>query len=92
MALQTVTFPIVPVVRTHIIVNSILVAIAVVILGLRLFARIVTGAKLWWDDYLILLAMPLGIGMLVIEGLCRLFPRHDRYDFRFCETAADRHF
>lgn len=75
MALQTVTFPILPVVRTHIIINSILVAFAVVIVGLRLFARIVTGAKLWWDDYLILLSMPLGIGMLVIQGLCRLLPR-----------------
>ncbi|KAL6880958.1 hypothetical protein J3F83DRAFT_765251 [Trichoderma novae-zelandiae] len=69
MALQTVTFPTVPVVRTHIIINSILVATAVAIVGLRLFARIVTGAKLWWDDYLILLSMPLGIGMLVIQGL-----------------------
>ncbi|KAL7818735.1 hypothetical protein V8C44DRAFT_175911 [Trichoderma aethiopicum] len=69
MALQTVTFPILPVVRTHIIINSILVALAVVIVGCRLYARIVTGAKLWWDDFLILISMPLGIGMLVIQGL-----------------------
>ncbi|OTA05348.1 hypothetical protein A9Z42_0060090 [Trichoderma parareesei] len=61
MALQTVTFPIIPVVKTHLIINSVLVGAAVVIVGFRLFARIVTGAKLWWDDYLILLSMPLGI-------------------------------
>jgi hypothetical protein len=75
MALQTVTFPILPVVKTHLIINSVLVGAAVVIVGFRVFARIVTGAKLWWDDYLILLSMPLGIGMLVIQGLCRLHPR-----------------
>lgn len=69
MALQTVTFPILPVVKTHLIINSVLVGAAVVIVGFRVFARIVTGAKLWWDDYLILLSMPLGIGMLVIQGL-----------------------
>ncbi|KAH6607375.1 integral membrane [Trichoderma cornu-damae] len=69
MVLQAVTFPVDPVVRIHLIINIVLVSIAIFIVGLRLFARFSSGAKLWWDDYLIIISMPQGIGMLVIQGL-----------------------
>ncbi|KAL7796479.1 hypothetical protein V8C37DRAFT_346297 [Trichoderma ceciliae] len=69
MALQTVTFPTEPVVKIHLIINCVLVFIAIFIVGLRLFTRFLSGAKLWWDDYLILLSMPQGVGMLIIQGL-----------------------
>lgn len=41
-----------------------------------------SGAKLWWDDYLILFSVPQGIGMLVIQGLCRLQFRRNGLDLR----------
>ncbi|KAL7947702.1 hypothetical protein V8C42DRAFT_342722 [Trichoderma barbatum] len=69
MALQTVIFPTDPVVKIHLTINSVLVFIAIFTVGLRLFARFATGAKLWWDDFLIVLSVPQGIGMLVIQGL-----------------------
>ncbi|RFU72423.1 integral membrane [Trichoderma arundinaceum] len=69
MALQAVTFPIDPTVKIHLITNCVLVFIAIFIVGLRLYARFTSGAKLWWDDYLILLSMPQGVGMLIIQGL-----------------------
>ncbi|KAM0458089.1 hypothetical protein ACHAO4_002814 [Trichoderma viride] len=69
MALQAVTFPIMTIVKNHLIVNCVFVFIALFIVGLRLFARFMSGAKLWWDDYLILFSVPQGIGMLVIQGL-----------------------
>lgn len=72
MALQAVTFPIMTIVKNHLIVNCVFVFIALFVVGLRLFARFMSGAKLWWDDYLILFSVPQGIGMLVIQGLCRL--------------------
>ncbi|KAL7918870.1 hypothetical protein ACQKWADRAFT_323457 [Trichoderma austrokoningii] len=69
MALQAVTFPIMPIVKNHLIVNCVFVFISLFIVGLRLFTRFSSGANLWWDDYLILFAVPQGIGMLVIQGL-----------------------
>ncbi|KAL6885976.1 hypothetical protein GGI43DRAFT_388778 [Trichoderma evansii] len=69
MALQAVTFPILPIVKVHLIINCVFVFIAIFVVGLRLFARFMSGAKLWWDDYLILFSMPQGIGMLIIQGL-----------------------
>ncbi|KAK5996274.1 hypothetical protein PT974_03028 [Cladobotryum mycophilum] len=69
MALQAVIFPTKPVVQAHLIINCILVSIAVAVVGLRLISRFVSGAKLWWDDFLILLSVPQGVGMLIIQGL-----------------------
>lgn len=82
MALQAVTFPIMTIVKNHLIVNCVFVFIALFIVGLRLFARFMSGAKLWWDDYLILFSVPQGIGMLVIQGLCRLQFRRNGLDLR----------
>ena len=66
-----VEFPVLPVVKTHVIINSVLGLLAVVIVGLRFVARTLAGAGLWWDDYLVLLALPQGIVMIIIEGLCK---------------------
>lgn len=71
MALQVVTFPVMPIVRTHLIVNCVITFLALVVVALRLVSRFITNAKLWWDDYFVLMAVPMGIGMLVIQGLCR---------------------
>lgn len=57
-------------VRTHLIVNCVLVFFTLSAVFLRLYSRFKTSANLWVDDYLILLAMPLGITMLAIQGLC----------------------
>lgn len=59
------------VVKTHLIINTCLVGLMLVVIGLRMFARFQSGAKLWWDDFLILAAVPQGIGMLIIQGLCK---------------------
>ncbi|CAG9945419.1 unnamed protein product [Clonostachys rosea f. rosea IK726] len=58
-----------PTVRTHLIVNCVLVFFTLSAVFLRLYSRFKTSANLWVDDYLILLAMPLGITMLAIQGL-----------------------
>lgn len=82
MALQAITFPILTIVRNHLIANCVFVFIALIVVGLRLFARFLSGAKLWWDDYLIFFSVPQGIGMLVIQGLCRLLFCRNGLDFR----------
>ncbi|KAK3305421.1 uncharacterized protein B0T15DRAFT_493589 [Chaetomium strumarium] len=64
-----VEFPVLPVVRTHLIINSVLAGLTVLVVALRLVARFMSGAGLWWDDYLILFALPQGLGMLIIQGL-----------------------
>lgn len=71
MALQELTLPVKPIVRTHFIVNCVLVGITLAVVALRMVARFITSVWLGWDDYLILLAVPQGIGMLVIQGLCK---------------------
>lgn len=70
MALEYVEFPVLPIVKAHLIINCILVLLTLAVVVLRIVARFDSGIKLWWDDYLILLAVPQGIGMLVIQGLC----------------------
>jgi hypothetical protein len=65
-----VVFPVLPIVKVHLIINCVLAFLMVSVVGLRLVARFMSGAGLWWDDYLILFAVPQGIGMLIIQGLC----------------------
>jgi hypothetical protein len=65
-----VEFPVLPIVKAHLIINSVLAFLTVLVVGLRLVARFMSGAGLWWDDYLILFALPQGIAMLVIQGMC----------------------
>ncbi|KAL0943109.1 uncharacterized protein CTRU02_200995 [Colletotrichum truncatum] len=59
-----------PDVRGYLIVNSIVVSLTVVVVALRVASRILAGAKLGWDDYFTILAVPQGIAMLVLQGLC----------------------
>jgi hypothetical protein len=71
MAVEYLPFKVLPIVKAHLIFNCILVLLTSAIVGLRLLARFDSGAKLWWDDYLIILAVPQGMGMLVIQGMCK---------------------
>lgn len=67
---EYVEFPVLPIVKVHLIINSVLALLTVVVVGLRLASRFISGAGLWWDDYLIIFALPQGLGMLIIQGLC----------------------
>ncbi|KAK7212365.1 hypothetical protein V2G26_019543 [Clonostachys chloroleuca] len=69
IAAGVIDLPMMPMVRTHLIVNCVLVFFTLSAVFLRLYSRFKTSANLWVDDYLILLAMPLGITMLAIQGL-----------------------
>jgi hypothetical protein len=83
MPIEYVEFPVLPTVKAHLIINCILVILTLVGVLLRMVARFESGMKLWWDDYLILLAMPQGIGMLIIQGMCRcpdIFQRFNAND------------
>lgn len=71
MALEYQTFPIQPLVKAHFVINCVVVAITLTVVILRMVSRFIASAKLGWDDYLILLSMPQGIGMLVIQGMCK---------------------
>ncbi|KAL2179364.1 uncharacterized protein P884DRAFT_195038 [Thermothelomyces heterothallicus CBS 202.75] len=62
-------FPMLPIVKVHLVINCVLCFLTVSVVGLRLVARFMSGAGLWWDDYLILFALPQGLGMLIIQGL-----------------------
>ena len=67
-------------VKAHLIINCVLVLLTLCVIGLRMFARFLSGAKLWWDDWLILSAMPQGIGMLIIQGICKFTsPSHSAF-------------
>jgi hypothetical protein len=76
--IEQVEFPVLPIVKAHFIINSVLAFLTVLVVGLRLTARFMSGAGLWWDDYLILFALPQGLGMLIIQGLCECSESHSR--------------
>ncbi|KXX79691.1 hypothetical protein MMYC01_202548 [Madurella mycetomatis] len=67
--LEYVEFPVLPIVKAHLVINCIVALLTTATVGLRVVARFLSGAGLWWDDYLILCALPQGIGMLIIQGL-----------------------
>ncbi|KAI1847067.1 hypothetical protein JX265_006739 [Neoarthrinium moseri] len=64
-------------VRAELIVNCLVVFAVLIVVSLRVFSR-VTGAGLGLDDYFVILAAPLGIGMLVCQGF--LLPIGSGYD------------
>lgn len=66
-----VEFEPLPIVKAHLIINCVLALLTLLVVALRIWARFMSGAGLWWDDYLILFAVPQGIGMLIIQGLCK---------------------
>lgn len=63
-------FPTPTIVEAQLIVNCVLAAIALLAVGLRIISRVISGAKVGWDDGLVLLAVPQGLAMLTIQGLC----------------------
>ncbi|KAJ9134133.1 Integral membrane protein [Pleurostoma richardsiae] len=64
-----VVFPTLGVVKAHLIVNCVLCFIAYTVVGLRIASRIISGAKIGWDDIFVLLAVPQALGMLIIQGM-----------------------
>ncbi|KAI1136305.1 hypothetical protein F5Y05DRAFT_392317 [Hypoxylon sp. FL0543] len=68
MAVPVVFKPVLGFVRAELIVNCVLVSLVLVTIGLRAMSRL-QGPGLGWDDYLVMLATPLGIGMLICQGL-----------------------
>ncbi|KAB5571717.1 hypothetical protein GE09DRAFT_1053967 [Coniochaeta sp. 2T2.1] len=69
MVFYDVSLPVLRIVKVHLIINSVLVLLTLLVVGLRMLCRFESEARLWWDDYHILLAVPQGIGMLIIQGL-----------------------
>lgn len=64
--------PVPAVVEAHLIINIVVLLATMTVVGLRIVSRNVAGSKLGWDDYLTLLSVPQGIGMVVMQGLCML--------------------
>lgn len=63
------SFPIVPEVMTALVINSIIAFLTLLVVALRIMARIVVGSRLGWDDYLMVAALPQGLGILICQGL-----------------------
>lgn len=61
--------PVPAVVEAHLIINIVVLLATMTVVGLRIMSRNVAGSKLGWDDYLTLLSVPQGIGMVVMQGL-----------------------
>lgn len=62
-------FPCTAEVRTGLIVTSVVVFLNLIIVALRFTARIVAGSQLGWDDWLMLAALPQGMGIWVCQIL-----------------------
>ncbi|KXJ87145.1 hypothetical protein Micbo1qcDRAFT_32455 [Microdochium bolleyi] len=62
-----ITAPVLDFVRAELIVNCFVVLLMLVVVSLRIYAR-VRGAGIGVDDILILIAAPLGVGMLICQG------------------------
>lgn len=75
MAITYTPLSVPPVVEGRLIGNSILITVTVLVVALRLVARLVTGSRIGWDDYLILAAVPQVIGLLICQGLCKFLLR-----------------
>ncbi|KAI1074908.1 hypothetical protein F5B20DRAFT_418294 [Whalleya microplaca] len=64
-----VTYPTLPYVRAQLIGACVVAGLALVLVGLRIFSRLYTKVKLWWDDWLALISVPQGIALLVLQGM-----------------------
>lgn len=64
---------VIPEIEAYLIANSVIVFLTVVVVALRVVSRLLAGSNLGWDDFFTLLAMPQGIAMLVLQGLCKCF-------------------
>ena len=66
--------PMTTAVEAHLTINIVLVAVTVLVVGLRVLSRILARSKLGVDDYLTVLALPQGVAMLVLQGVCKFRP------------------
>lgn len=69
--MQYTKMPIVPQASAYLIANSVVAFVTVLVVALRVVSRVLAGSRLGWDDYFTLLAVPQGIALLVIQGLCK---------------------
>lgn len=63
--------PLTTTVEAHLIINIVLVAITVLVVGLRVLSRILARSRLGVDDYLTVIALPQGVAMVVLQGFCK---------------------
>ncbi|OTA98892.1 hypothetical protein M426DRAFT_325598 [Hypoxylon sp. CI-4A] len=68
MAAAEVFKPVLGFVKAELAVNCIFVFLVLLVVTLRIIGRL-SGPGLGWDDGLVLLATPLGVGMLICQGL-----------------------
>lgn len=66
--------PLTTTVEVHLIINIVLVAVTVLVVALRVLSRILARSRLGADDYLTVLALPQGVAMLVLQGMCKSPP------------------
>ncbi|KAI8958747.1 hypothetical protein F5Y11DRAFT_335292 [Daldinia sp. FL1419] len=67
-ALPQVFMPVLGFVKVELVVNSVLVFLVLMTVIFRVVGRL-NGPGLGWDDYFVLFATPLGVGMLACQGL-----------------------
>ncbi|KAL2287688.1 hypothetical protein FJTKL_05058 [Diaporthe vaccinii] len=60
--------PLTATVEAHLIINIVLVAVTVLVVGLRVLSRSLARSRLGADDYLTALALPQGVAMLVLQA------------------------
>ncbi|RYO83991.1 hypothetical protein DL766_008348 [Monosporascus sp. MC13-8B] len=66
--------------RRHIIVTSLINALSLVVVGLRIYSRKFTGAGVGWDDIFIVAAAVLGNLLLILFGYsCSVVPEIHQY-------------
>ncbi|KAI0109286.1 hypothetical protein F4776DRAFT_657259 [Hypoxylon sp. NC0597] len=68
MAVPVVYKPVLGYVKAELVINCVMVVLVLVTISLRVYGRL-SGPGLGWDDYLVMLATPLGVGMLISQGL-----------------------
>ncbi|KAI1383883.1 uncharacterized protein F4822DRAFT_440129 [Hypoxylon trugodes] len=66
---QMGTFPMVPHMVNFVATTSAVCFLALVLVGLRIYTRIIMRAGVGWDDWFIMVSMALCIGLLAVEGI-----------------------
>ncbi|KAJ2898827.1 hypothetical protein MKZ38_003647 [Zalerion maritima] len=61
--------PTLGIVKAHLVINCVLVFFAVLVVAARIWARHRSGAELWWDDYLVIIALLL-VSYELIFAVC----------------------
>lgn len=64
-----VTFPMPDDVRAYLIANCIVQLIAILVVAGRIVSRRIRRARLLWDDYLIIAAVPQGLTLVILQGI-----------------------